>query len=108
MSALDGLDPAVRSAAKWLVKVAAANGLRPVVTSARRSRATQVRLYKAYLEGRSRFPAAPPGTSKHERGLAFDISVSPPSMLTALGELWESIGGRWGGRFRDPIHFELP
>lgn len=105
---LDGLHPAMRAAAKALVAVAAANGLRPVVTSVRRSKASQARLYRNYLAGRSRFPAAPPGTSKHERGLAFDLVVTPESRLADLGALWESIGGRWGGRFGDPVHFEAP
>lgn len=26
---------------------------------------------------------------------------------TVLGEYWESIGGAWGGRFRDANHFSL-
>lgn len=100
----------LRQAADALVRYAAELGLRPVVTSVRRSRARQAALYKAWVTGKARFPAAPPGTSKHERGLAFDISVRPESALRHLGEVWESIGGVWGGRFRhpDPIHFEAP
>jgi LAS superfamily LD-carboxypeptidase LdcB len=102
------LDPLIREAANELIRLAREAGLRPVVTSARRSSADQARLYRAYLAGRSRFPAAKPGTSKHEKGLAFDVHVSDKAMLTAMGELWESWGGRWGGRFKDPIHFEAP
>jgi hypothetical protein len=41
----------------------------------------------------------------HERGLAFDI-IGPTAELTRLGMLWELYGGKWGGRFGDPIHFE--
>lgn len=33
--------------------------------------------------------------------------VGPADQLRAAGELWESWGGRWGGRFNDPIHFEV-
>ena len=102
-----GLHPAVKRGLEELQKVARANGIAVTVTSTVRSRATQARLYRAYVEGRSRYPAAPPGTSKHERGLAFDIAVRPEGALQPLGELWESWGGRWGGRFADPIHFEL-
>lgn len=108
MSVLDTLDPALRDAAKWLVDVARIAGLRPVVTSARRSSKKQAQLYDRYMRGLSPYPAAPPGTSKHERGLAFDVTVQPLSALSALGSLWESIGGRWGGRFKDPVHFEHP
>lgn len=75
------------------------------ITSVRRSRAEQSRLYRRYLAGLSLFPAAPPGTSKHEKGLAFDI-VARDATLAAAGKIWESWGGRWGGRFKDPIHFE--
>lgn len=104
---MSGLHPAVKRGMDALIAVARANGIEVKVTSTVRSRRTQLRLYNDYLAGRSRFPAAPPGKSKHERGLAFDLHVRPESALTPLGELWESWGGRWGGRFRDPIHFEV-
>lgn len=116
MAALDSLDPHIREAANWFVGVLAQVGLRPTITSVRRSRRTQEKLYNDYVSGRSRFPAARPGTSKHERGLAFDIffpsfkGLSTAQLTTALepvGRLWESMGGRWGGRFKDPIHFEV-
>jgi|SRR6267378_3153815 len=75
------------------------------VTSVRRSRELQARLYRRFVRGQARYPVAPPGHSLHERGLAFDLTA-PPSVLQTLGSLWESWGGRWGGRYGDPIHFE--
>src|SRR5258708_40370793 len=33
--------------------------------------------------------------------------VPPVDYLPALGELWQSWGGQWGGN-RDPVHFQLP
>lgn len=75
------------------------------VSSVRRGRGEQGRLYRRYLAGKSRFPAAPPGRSKHELGLAFDI-VAKQDVLAQAGRIWESWGGRWGGRFKDPIHFD--
>jgi len=75
------------------------------VTSVRRSSSEQARLYAAFLRGESRYPAAPPGHSLHELGRAWDM-VAPAAILEQFGLLWESWGGRWGGRFGDPIHFE--
>ncbi len=75
------------------------------ITSVRRTLAQQTRLYDAFLRGESRYPAAPPGSSLHEVGRAWDM-VAEPQVLRAFGELWESWGGTWGGRFGDPIHFE--
>lgn len=54
--------------------------------------------------------------SLHLRGLAFDLRIAglprdqvPGWVWTALGEAWESIGGRWGGRFSPPDvnHFDV-
>jgi D-alanyl-D-alanine dipeptidase len=101
-------DPNLAAGRRLLTDVARANGLNPHVTSIYRSRATQERLYRDYLDGKSRYPAAPPGHSKHEFGQAFDMTVNDERYLQPLGVLWESWGGRWGGRFNDPIHFELP
>jgi len=63
-------------------------------------------LYRRFLAGQSRFPAAPPGRSTHELGLAFDLWINDESQLSDLGQVWEQMGGTWGGHFRDPIHFE--
>jgi hypothetical protein len=50
---------------------------------------------------------APPGTSAHEYGEAFDVVVEPFDALADLGGLWQSWGGTWGAQ-NDPVHFELP
>jgi len=87
-----------------------------VVTSARRDRAQQEKLYADYLAGRSKFPAAPPGQSTHGAGYAFDLQldgVTPgkrppyPWQYQLAGEIWEALGFTWGGRFDDPIHFDF-
>jgi D-alanyl-D-alanine carboxypeptidase-like protein len=75
------------------------------VTSVLRTTDEQRALYQTYLRGGSRYPAAPPGHSMHERGRAFDVSA-PAWVLYQMGRLWEWWGGRWGGRGGDPIHFE--
>jgi hypothetical protein len=75
------------------------------VTSTRRTSAEQSALYAAFLAGASKYPAAPPGQSYHEYGRAFDL-YAEPWVLEELGRVWESVGGTWGGRGSDPIHFE--
>lgn len=96
--------PYAEAFVQWLVD----QGLRVTVTSARRSSGEQARLYARYKSGQSKYPAAPPGSSTHESGLAFDAVVSPPEYQTAAGQAWEQMGGRWGGRFSDAVHFEAP
>lgn len=98
-----GLRPWLRPWAQQLVRLA---GPYVSITSTRRSRRQQSLLYRRYLRGQSRFPAAPPGRSKHEQGLAFDL-YGDRDVLNQLGQIWERWGGRWGGRFNDPIHFEV-
>jgi D-alanyl-D-alanine carboxypeptidase-like protein len=107
-NSLSGLRSFFRPWAKDLVDVAAMARLSPRVTSTLRSRTYQARLYRDYLAGRNAYPVAPPGTSAHELGLAFDMVTAPMSGLADLGKLWEQWGGVWGGRFGDEVHFEFP
>lgn len=82
------------------------------VSSARRSAASQKRLWDAYLRGDNRYTVAPPGCSKHQLGFAVDFVSQRRDPLTdpylrELGEWWRAQGGEWGGT-ADPIHFALP
>jgi len=82
------------------------------ITSGRRTREEQVRLYNQWLKGLSPFPALPPGHSQHERGWAVDIArfnvpAQDDELLRELGALWREAGGVWGGE-SDPVHFEAP
>lgn len=100
-----GLHPEFVPWATWLVAVAQASGYGPVVTSAYRTRRDQERLYRRYQQGLSPYPAARPGTSRHEYGLAIDIDTpTDRSVLPQLGALWQRYGGRWYAS--DPVHFE--
>jgi len=90
------------------VDLAGAAGVQPRVTSTLRSHSQQAHLYKRYLAGLSRYPAAPPGTSAHEFGYAFDMLVIGDDNQNDLGSVWQAMGGKWGGPNRDPIHFEYP
>ena len=112
MATTRDLDYRFRPYADWLVNVGRQYDSRLVVTSGRRSRSKQARLYAAWRSGKSKIPAAPPGTSLHQYGLAVDmarIGVDPLNdpLLNYLGALWRHYGGTWGGA-RDPVHFQPP
>jgi D-alanyl-D-alanine carboxypeptidase len=106
VSQFKGLHPQLIPYAETLVAWMRSMDPSTSVTSVRRSSTEQARLYRRYLAGVSQYPVAPPGRSKHEHGLAFDV-VARPATLAAAGRVWESWGGRWGGRFDDDIHFEV-
>ena len=104
---ISSLVPDLQPYCRELVRIAGENRLEPRITSARRSLQEQRQLYDRFLRGANPFPVAAPGTSAHETGEAFDMLVTPVDYLPALGELWISWGGVWGGN-RDPVHFQLP
>jgi len=110
VASLSGLRASVRPIARAFLAEAARRGLAPRVESVRRSRELQKRLYARYLAGKWPYPVAKPGTSFHEKGLAFDLSsdLGTPG-LQRLGALAKAFGIRWGGDFHtpDPIHFQF-
>jgi len=101
-----------RPYAEACLKAARTLDARFTITSAKRSRTDQQRLYNRYLKGESPFPALPPGRSQHEKGLAFDmvrLNVDPEDddLLREVGAAWRAAGGVYGGDV-DPVHFEAP
>jgi LAS superfamily LD-carboxypeptidase LdcB len=106
-SNLKELDPRLAPIAQAFVDYLRQQGCHVEVTSTYRSPAKQRKLYARYLRGDTPYSVAPPGNSQHELRRAFDVVVrSPEGAQEAAGRLWESIGGRWGGRFKDPVHFD--
>lgn len=103
----EDLIPDLQGPARAIVQAAGAAGLLPQVTSTRRSHQAQERLYRRWQAGLQPLPVAPPGTSAHEFGYAFDMVVSPWSALADVGYTWQTWGGVWGSD-RDPVHFEYP
>lgn len=110
MATLNDLHPQLVPWAKWIYQLGKSYDPRLVVTSGRRSSAKQQRLYDKWRRGASAIPAAPPGRSLHEYGLAFDLArigkdpLTDP-LLNWLGRVWEHYGGRHGGA-ADPVHFQ--
>jgi len=86
-------------------RLASKLGIEAIVTSTVRTRGEQTTLYRAFLRGESSFPAALPGTSRHEFGLAVDMVPIPASGLPQLVEAMRSVGFRWAGP-SDSIHFD--
>lgn len=101
---IEQLLPNIQPYARELIRRFASRGAQ--ITSVYRNPAEQYRLWTAYLaRGRRPPPVAPPGRSMHQVHRAMDIEAAP-NVLLEMGLLWEYWGGRWGGRFGDPIHFE--
>lgn len=104
-----GLNPAIQPYAETLIAWAASVGFVPRVTSILRTYAQQSKLYNEYLAKLARgvptLPAAPPGKSRHEYGLAWDMVCSTSEQLAYLGAIWNSWGGHWSAS--DPVHFEV-
>lgn len=102
---LRGLAAPLRPAAAAALKWAERNGVQVTVTSVQRTRAKQQKLYRDYIEGRSRFPAAPPGQSAHEYGLAWDSFVEERFV-----DWWKAVRRAYGWQVPDSdwVHAQLP
>jgi len=81
-------------------------GVRVVVTSTRRTRSEQTRLWRKFQAGLAKFPVARPGTSKHETGRAIDLVPEVPARLPLVVKAMQGAGFRWAGP-RDRVHFDL-
>ena len=92
--------------AQQLVNLAGRAGVQPRVTSTLRTRSQQERLYRAFLRGETHYPVAPPGSSAHEFGYAFDMVADTPENLHDLGSIWVQWGGEWSPN--DEVHFQYP
>jgi len=105
MSVHASLIPELVPFAQSLLEVARQYDPGARIISATRSYSEQAALYDRYQRG-GRIPAAAPGRSLHNYGHAFDLVTSDRELQQWLGEVWEWWGGRWGGRFDDPNHFD--
>jgi len=106
VSATSQLIPGLRPYAEELLRLASYYEPSSRITSSFRSIESQSVLYNRWRRGLSPYPVARPGRSLHNYGHAFDLSTPDGELQRWLGYVWESWGGRWGGRFDDPIHFD--
>lgn len=103
--------PEARPKFAQLLERASSWGLKPKISSVGRTCAQQAALYQ---QG-SQTTQANLCRSWHVLGRAMDVRLSPDtcSSYTKLGEYWESIGGTWGGRWKqfgacgDAGHFQF-
>jgi len=91
---------------EWL-NALKSNGVSYRVTSTKRSWSEQSRLYQRFLAGKSRFPAAPPGTSKHQLGQAIDVVFDDQGGLEIAVRSAAVHLLRWAGP-GDSVHFDQP
>jgi hypothetical protein len=103
------LTPEAAEAASILINACRTAGWPIYISSSKRTTDEQAKLVRAGLSKNPR--------SKHLTGQAFDIDCLglsrnqiPDYFWTSVGPFGESLGLRWGGRWKtpyDPGHFEL-
>lgn len=106
---LSQLTADTKAAVMELMAWAEARGISAKITSARRTCAEQVEIYARGRTEPGQVVSWVSGCkSWHVHGRAVDLYLGTydPAAYTMLGEHWEQMGGRWGGRFKDGVHFE--
>jgi len=101
----EGLDPSFQKKLQGVAHEYRKLTGKPIeIVSAKRTREKQTELYNDFLAGKSKYPVAPPGTSRHESGRAVDVPLDTANKLDSMGLL------RKHGLSRpvpgDPIHIE--
>lgn len=91
---------------EWLHALRA-NGVNYRVTSTKRTWAEQAALFARFQAGKSTLPAAPPGRSKHQLGLAIDVVFDVPGDLEVAVQSAGVHLLRWAGP-GDRVHFDSP
>lgn len=125
MKKLETLEPDFRTVAETILEeVSQATGLTWLCTCGRRTMSEQADLYaKGRTAKGPKVTNAPPGSSAHNYGLAFDAAPlmpgtnhsiwwdATPAAWAKYGEICERHGMTWGGHFKtimDRPHCEHP
>ncbi len=118
ISKVKQLKPEMQIKVAQLYEFAKSKGINFDITSGLRTYEQQQKLYQESLAKKDsrggKMGAAKPGSSRHESGLAIDISGNE-SQRKILGDYWKSIGGTWGGDWggsgsstiKETWHFDL-
>lgn len=96
--------PLANGLSKAAMEYKSMTGKSVIVTSAVRTPEEQQKLYNDYISGKSKYPAAAPGKSKHDRGQAVDIDSGTANQLDSMGLLAKNGLGR--PVRNDPVHIE--
>jgi RHS repeat-associated protein len=88
-----------------MVREATNAGLIVTVSSGFRSYSKQAELYARWKNGQSKYPAAPPGRSAHNGGLAVDFRPNlNANQMNTLAQLGHQNGLNYAGQ-KDGVHF---
>jgi RHS repeat-associated protein len=88
-----------------MVREASNAGLMVTVSSGFRSYSKQAELYSRWKNGQSKYPAAPPGRSAHNGGLAVDFRPNlNANQMNTLAQLGHQNGLNYAGQ-KDGVHF---
>jgi len=98
------LEPVTRLSLRQAIEESIRLGIQFFITSTVRSFGEQLRLWLRFKAGSSKFPAAPPGKSTHQLGIAVDLVPKDPSALDDVVTLMTRHGFKWAGP-RDRVHF---
>lgn len=104
-----GLWPPWKSWCDWALATLEGYGISGTVTSGLRDSAKQQKLYSDFIAGRSTIPAAPPGRSSHEYGLALDFVVDDgkdSQLQRAVMDWFQAMGAELVPG--DPVHIQYP
>lgn len=104
-----GLYPDWKAWCDWCLATLESYGISGTVTSGVRSSSKQAQLYADYQAGRSSIPAAPPGRSAHEYGLALDFVVDEgkdSDLQRAVMQWFQAMGGELVSG--DVVHVQYP
>lgn len=99
------LDSAAADAFIRMRDEAKKQGVSLTLTSSYRSREKQAYLYNLYLQGKGNL-AAPPGSSKHEKGLAIDVANGIP-WIQKYGPKFGWINTGMSFSQKEPWHFDF-
>jgi len=98
------LEPVTRLSLRQAIEESIRLGIQFFITSTVRSFVEQLKLFIRFKAGQSKFPAAPPGKSTHQLGIAVDLVPKDPSTLQDVVSLMVRHGFKWAGP-RDTVHF---